>query len=69
MWGGGGSGRGDGERGLGGATGGGGLHKASVSDCLPSAVPSGLSRLLILTLCGPERVLVVSMEPSMTCPV
>ena len=35
-------------------------HKASVSDCLPLAAPIGLSPLLILTLCGPERVLVVS---------
>ena len=43
--------------------GGGGWHKASVSDCLPLAVPIGLSPLLILTLCGPERVLVVSTEP------
>ena len=40
--------------------GGGGWHKASVSDCLPLAAPIGLSPLLILTLCGPERVLVVS---------
>ena len=48
---------------------GGGWHKASVSDCLPLAVPIGLSPLLILTLCGPERVLVVSTEPRMTCPV
>ena len=39
---------------------GGGWHKASVSDCLPLAAPIGLSPLLILTLCGPERVLVVS---------
>ena len=39
--------------------GGGGWHKASVSDCLPLAAPIGLSPLLILTLCGPERVLVV----------
>ena len=38
--------------------GGGVWHKASVSDCLPLAVPIGLSPLLILTLCGPERVLV-----------
>ena len=38
--------------------GGGGWHKASVSDCLPLAAPIGLSPLLILTLCGPERVLV-----------
>ena len=39
--------------------GGGGWHKASVSDCLPLAAPIGLSPLLILTLCGSERVLVV----------
>ena len=46
------------------AGGGGGVwHKASVSGCLPLAVPIGLSPLLILTLCGPERVLVVSTEP------
>ena len=37
------------------AKGGGGWHKASVSDCLPLAAPIGLSPLLILTLCGPER--------------
>ena len=44
--------------------GGGGVwHKASVSDCLPLVVPIGLSLLLILTLCGPEHVLVVSTEP------
>ena len=43
--------------------GGGAWHKASVSDCLPLAAPIGLSPLLILTLCGPERVLVVSTEP------
>ena len=44
--------------------GGGGWHKASVSICLPLAAPIGLSPpLLILTLCGPERVLVVSTEP------
>ena len=42
---------------------GGGWHRASVSDCLPLAAPTGLSPLLILTLCGPERVLVVSTEP------
>ena len=41
----------------------GGWHKASVSGCLPLAAPIGLSPLLILTLCGPERVLVVSTEP------
>ena len=43
--------------------GGGFWHKASVSDCLPLAAPIGLSPLLIPTLCEPERVLVVSMEP------
>ena len=43
--------------------GGGGWHKASVFGCLPLAVPIGLSPLLILTLSGPERVLVVSTEP------
>ena len=41
----------------------GGWHKASVSDCVPLAAPIGPSPLLILTLCGPERVLVVSTEP------
>ena len=46
-----------------GGLGGGGWHKASVSDCLPLAAPIGLSPLLMLTLCGPERVLVVSTEP------
>ena len=40
--------------------GGGGWHKASVSDCLPLAASIGLLPLLIRTLCGPERVLVVS---------
>ena len=34
-----------------------------VSGCLPLAAPIGLSPLLILTLCGSERVLVVSTEP------
>ena len=43
--------------------GGGGWQKASVFGCLPLAVPIGLSPLLILTLCGSERVLVVSTEP------
>ena len=43
--------------------GGGGWHEASVSDCLPLAAPIGLSPLLILTIRGPERVLVVSTEP------
>ena len=32
--------------------------------CLPLAAPIGLSPLPILTLCGPERVLVVSTEPT-----
>ena len=43
--------------------GGGGWHKASVLGWLPLAAPIGLSPLLILTLCGPERVSVVSTEP------
>ena len=38
-------------------------HKASVSDCLPLAAPIGLSPLLIVTLCGSERVLIMSTEP------
>ena len=38
-------------------------HKASVLACVPLAAPIGLSQLLIRTLCGPERVLVVSTEP------
>ena len=46
-----------------GAEGGGGWHKALVFGCLPLAAPIGLSPLLILTLCGPEGVLVVSTEP------
>ena len=37
-------------------------HKASVFGCLPLAAPISLSPLHILTLCGPERVLVVSTE-------
>ena len=41
----------------------GGWHKASGLGCLPLAAPIGLSPLLILTLCGPECVLVVSTEP------
>ena len=40
-----------------------GYGQASVFGCLPLAVPIGLSPLLILTLCGSERVLVVSTEP------
>ena len=51
-----------------GAAGEGGLHKASVAVCLPLAAPIGLSPLLILTLCGPERVL-CQQSPRMTCPV
>ena len=43
--------------------GGGGLAQGLVSDCLPLAAPIGLSPLLIVTLRGPERVLVVSTEP------
>ena len=39
--------------------GGAGWHKASVLDCLLLAAPVGLSPLLILTLYGSERVLVV----------
>ena len=31
-------------------------HKASVLDCLPLAAPIGLSPLIILTLCGSERL-------------
>ena len=45
-----------------GPLGGGGCHKASVLGCLPLAAPIGLSSLLILTLCGPKRALVVSTE-------
>ena len=46
------------------ARGGGGYwHKALVFGCLPLVAPIGLSPLLILTLCGSERVLVVSTEP------
>ena len=48
-----------------GTGGGGGWHEAVVLVCLPLAAPIGLSPLHILTLCGSERVLVVSM----TCPV
>ena len=40
-----------------------GWHEAVVLVCLPLTAPIGLSPLLILTLCGPERVLVVSTEP------
>ena len=38
-------------------------HKAMVLVCLPLAAPIGLSPVLILTLCGSERVLVVPTEP------
>ena len=43
--------------------GGGGWHQAMELVCLPLAAPIGLSPLLILTLCGSERVLVVSTAP------
>ena len=43
--------------------GGGGWHEAMALVCLPLAAPIGLPPLLILTLCGSERVLVVSTEP------
>ena len=43
--------------------GGGGWHKALELGCVPLAAPMGLSPLHILTLCGSERVLVVSTEP------
>ena len=57
--------------GRGGGGGGGGLskggrgvwHEAMVLVCLLLAAPIGLSPLHIPTLCGPERVLVVSTEP------
>ena len=42
---------------------GGGWHEAMVLVYLPLAVCIGPSPLLILTLCGSERVLVVSTEP------
>ena len=38
-------------------------HEAMVLVCLPLAAPVGLSPLHVLTLCGSERVLVVSTEP------
>ena len=41
----------------------GGWHEAMVLVGLPLAAPVGLSPLLILTLCGTERVLVASTEP------
>ena len=43
--------------------GGGGWHKAMVLVWLPLAAPIGLWPLHTLTLCGSERVLVVSTEP------
>ena len=43
--------------------GGGGGGLAMVLVCLPLAAPIGLSPLHIPTLCGSERVLVVSTEP------
>ena len=42
------------------ARGGGGWHEAFASGCLPLGAPIGLSPLLLLTLCGSERDLVVS---------
>ena len=45
------------------AGGGGGWHEAMLLVCLPLAAPIGLSPLYIPTLCGSERVLVVSTEP------
>ena len=42
----------------------GGWHEAMALVCLPLAAPIGLSPLLILTLCGSERVLGMSTEPS-----
>ena len=50
-------------RARGGRGGGGGWHEAMALVCLPLAAPIGLSPLLILTPCGPKRVLVVSTEP------
>ena len=47
----------------GGKRGGGGWHAAMVLVRLPLAAPTGLSPLHIPTLCGSERVLVVSTEP------
>ena len=49
--------------------GGGGRHEAMVLVWLPWAAPLGLSPLHILTLFGPERVLVVSTEPLDDLPV
>ena len=43
--------------------GGGGGEEAMVLVCLPLAAPIGLLPLHISTLCGSERVLVVSMQP------
>ena len=53
---------GEGGRSPGGGKGGGG-HEAMVLVCLPLAAPIGLSPSHSLTLCGSERVLVVSTEP------
>ena len=46
-----------------GGGGGRGQHEALVLLCLALVAPIGLSPLLIPTLCGPQRVLVVSTEP------
>ena len=46
--------------GLGVCVGKGSWHEAMVLVCLPLAAPIGLSPLCILTLCGPERGLVVA---------
>ena len=43
--------------------GGGAWHESMVLVCLPLAAPIGLSPLHIPSLCGSERVLVVSTEP------
>ena len=42
-------------------------HEALVLVCLPLAASIGLSPLHILTLCGSERILVVSTEPPDDC--
>ena len=48
------------------AWGGGGIwHKASVSDCLPLAAPTGLSPLPV----GPNMFWLCQRSPWMTCPV
>ena len=49
--------------------GGGGWHEAMLLVCLHLVAPIGLLPAHILTLCGSQRVLVVSTEPLVTCPV